>query len=83
MIRKIILAFILLFVLTWIIFAHFAKSKLISLINKEFFVAQLLYNVTNSQTGRPLSAAQHGFPTKLSTESVGRLKLLYEQETRA
>ncbi len=33
MIRKIILAFILLFVLTWIIFAHFAKSKLISLIN--------------------------------------------------
>jgi hypothetical protein len=57
--------------------------KLISLIKKGFFVAQLLFNVTNSQAGRSLSAYAHGFPTKLSTDSVGRSKPLYEQEARA
>jgi hypothetical protein len=53
--------------------------KLISLIKKDFFVAQLLFNVTNFQAGRSLSALQHGFPTKLSTDSVGSLKPFYEQ----
>ena len=75
MIRKIVLALITLFVLTWIVFAHFAKSKIVSFINNS-----QTDNIKISYSDASIAGFPFGWKVRFSSPKITLIDQTTSQE---